>query len=833
LISSMIPRRARGIDLASRDGLVNSFFQDLRYGLRGILRAPGFATVAVITLAIAIGANTAMFSVINTLLLHPLPYRDPSRIVALQQSNPAIAGLEVTGVSPLEYLDYRARTHAFSALGGVIVDDMNLAGGAEPQRVKTGRITPSAFDVLGVQPILGRTFTENEDHYGGPRVVILSYTLWQQNFGGEKGILGRTLELDKMPYTVIGVMPASFKFPYDGMADYEPAALWIPMDFTPRDMQNRADGYDVEAFARIKPGTTLAQAQQDAEAARRALQADHSDVYTGKLRPFARVTPMPQVAVAGIRSLLLILFGAVGFVLLIACVNIANLLLVRAAGREREIAMRTALGASSGRIVRQLITECLLLSAIGGAAGLGVAYAAIRLIARMASSQLRRLAELSLDPAALIFTFAVAVITGLLFGLAPALRALRINIYGAIKSNSQQGGSAPGRFRWNNGLVVLETAATLILLLGAGLLLNSFVRVLRVSPGIDPDNVLIVRTAFDSATYPTAAARNISKTRMLDRLAAISGVKLVGATSQLPLADERSIGVHVDGEAENEFHMISNELVSPSYFQAMGISLLGGRSFTDLDRPDTPGAAVVSESFARKFWPGEDALGKRLSWAGRWPFTVVGVVADVRLSALDSAPPPTIYMDMLQTEGGRSARTVFAIRTSADPRGLIPEVRRAVWSVDGSLPVYDVTSMNSVVAESLARRRFMMLLLAAFAGIALILAAVGLYGVLSYSVAQRTREMGLRIALGATPRQVRRLVLRGGMALIGMGIALGLMGGLLATRLMSQMLFGIDAIDPLTYAGVAALLAGVAWAASSIPAHRATRVDPIEVLRHD
>jgi len=810
---------------------MTSFVQDFRYGLRGMLRAPGFGAVAVVTLAIAIGANTAMFSVINTLLLHPLRYGDPSRIVALQQSNPAIPGLEVTGVSPLEYLDYRARTHAFATIGGVIVDDMNLAGGAEPQRIKTGRITPSTFDVLGVQPTMGRAFTENEDHYGGPKVVILSYALWQQNFGGDKGILGREIQLDKMPYTVVGVMPASFEFPYHGMMDYEPAAVWIPMDFTPGDMQNRADGYDVEAFARMKPGITLAQAQQDAEAARRELQADHSDVYTGKLQPFARVTPMPEVAVAGIRPLLLILLGAVGFVLLIACVNIANLLLVRASGREREFALRTALGARSTRIVRQLMTECVMLAAIGGLAGLGVAWAAIHLIARMASSQLPRLADLSLDPAALAFTFAVAVVTGLLFGLAPALRTLRMDIYGAIKSNSQQSGSAQGRFRWNNGLVVLETAATLVLLLGAGLLINSFIRVLRVSPGFDPDNVLIVRTAFDSTTYPTPAARNAAKTRILDRLAAIPGVKLVGATSQLPLTDERSIGVHVEGEAENEFHMIANELVSPGYFQAMGISLLQGRSFTNQDRSDTPGAAVVSDSFARKFWPGESALGKRLSWAGRWPFTVVGVVADVRLSAIDSVPPPTIYMDMLQTEGGRSARTVFAIRSSADPRGVIPEVRRAVWSVDGSLPVYDVTSMNSVIAESLARRRFMMLLLAVFSGIALLLAAVGLYGVLSYSVAQRAREMGLRIALGATPRQVRWLVLRGGLAVVGMGIALGLVGGLLATKLVSQMLFGIAAIDPLTYTGVAALLVGVALAASYIPARRATMVDPMLALR--
>ena len=813
---------------------MDSFLQDIRYGLRGFLRAPGFAAVALLTLAVGIGANTAMFSVLNAVLLRPLPYRDSSRIVTLQQSNPAIPGLERLGVSPLEYLDYRERTHDFSALGGVIVDDMNLTGGSEPQRIKTGRITPNIFDVLGVQPMLGRAFREDEDHFGGPNIVILSYALWRQHFGADRGIVGRTVRLDNVPYEVVGVMPPSFKFPYDGTPFYEAAAVWVPMDFTKGDMQNRADGYDVQAFARLKPGVTLAQAQQDAASARDSFHADHRDVYNDKLQPLAHVVPMKEMAVGTVRPLVMVLFGAVGFVLLIACANVANLLLVRATAREREIAVRSALGASSLRLARQLITECVLLGIAGGLGGLAVGYAAVRTIAHTASAQVPRLSEVSIDPTVLAFTFGAAVLTGIVFGLAPALRAMHVEIYATLKSNSQQGGAGHGRHRWNNSLIVLETAATLVLLLGAGLLINSFIRVLNVAPGFDPSNVLIVRTAFDRSTYPTPVLRNTAKQRMLDQLAAIPGVQQVGATSQLPLSDSRNIGVHLADEPANEWHMVANEMVSPNYFSAMGISLLRGRSFSEQDQSGAKvGAAVVSDSFARKFWPGQDAVGKQITWGGRWPFVVVGVAADVRLSAMDAPPPPTVYMSMLQTEGGRSSRAVFAIRTKSDPGGLVPDVRRMIWSIDPNLPVYDVTTMNGVVAESLAQRRFLTILLGTFAGIALLLATVGLYGVLSYSVAQRSREMALRIALGATPASVRSLVLRAGLAVVGLGVAIGLAGGFVATRLMSKMLFGISAVDPATYATVAALLLGVALAASYVPARRATQVDPMVALRYE
>jgi predicted permease len=812
---------------------MGSLLQDIRYAIRGLLRAPGFAIVALLTLAVGIGANTAMFSVLNAVLLRPLPYREPSRIVALQQSNPAIPGLEVTGVSPLEYLDYTQRTHAFSAVGGVIVSSANLTGGSEPQRIKTGRITPSVFDVLGVEPMYGRRFRPEEDHYGGPAVVILSYSLWRQHFNADRSVIGKTVRLDNVPYTVIGVMPGSFKFPYDGTPYYEPAQAWVPMQFTPGDMQNRTDGYDVQAFARMKDGVTLAKAQQDADAARISFQADHRDIYNGKFQPVTRITPMKQMAVSAVRSVVLVLFGAVLFVLLIMCANIANLLLVRATGRSREIGIRTALGASSLRLARQLITESVLLAVLGGVGGLLVGYGAVRIISRIGSVELPRLSEVSVDVPVLLFTLGASLFTGILFGLAPAFRAWRVDIRTAINAGSQQGGTARGSHRWNNTLVVVETGAAMVLLVAAGLLINSFIRVLRVAPGFDPSNVLIVRTAFDKASYPTPAVRNTAKERLLRQFAAMPGVQSVGATTQLPLADERAIGVHIEGEAANEFHMIANELVTPTYFQAMGISLLRGRGFTEQDRPDKPFVAVISDSMAGKFWPGQDAIGKRFEWGGRWGFTVVGVVADARLSALDAAPAPTVYMSMLQTEGGQSNSVAFAIRAVSNPAGLMEQARRAVWSVDPNLPVYDVMTMNAVISESLARRRFTTVVLGIFAGISLLLAAVGLYGVLSYSVAQRTREMGLRMALGASPGAVRALVLRAGLALVAIGVALGVIGAAAATHVMSNMLFGIPLIDPTTYVGVAALFLLIAMLACYAPARRATKVDPMVALREE
>jgi predicted permease len=813
--------------------LWTAFTQDLRYGLRMMMKDRGFTFIATLILALGIGANTAMFSVLNAVLLRPSPYHDASRIVALQQSNPAIAGLEVTGVSPLEYLDYVARTHAFSAVGGVILDSTNLTGGSEPVRVKTGRITPSIFDVLGVEPMFGRRFRPEEDQYGGPAVVILSHGLWRQQFGADRKIVGSIIHLDKKPYTVVGVMPSSFKFPYDGTPYYEPAAAWVPMQFTPGDMQNRTDGYDVQAFARLKNGVTLAQAQQDADAARRSFQADHRDVYNAKFQPVSRVEPMKQMAVSTVRPVVLVLSGAVLFVLLITCANVANLLLVRSTARTREIAVRSALGASSLRVARQLITESVLLAMLGGTLGLSVAYVAIRVIAQIGSAELPRLSEVSIDVPVLLFTLGASVVTGIMFGLAPVFGALHIDLRTAISAGSHQSGSARGSLRWNNVLVVFETGAAMVILVSAGLLINSFIRVLRVPPGFDPRNVLIVRTAFDPATYPTPAARNAAKKRLLQQFAALPGVTKVGATTQLPLADERNIGVHVDGEDQDEFHMIANELVTPTYFDAMGISLQRGRSFSDQDRPDRPFVAVVSDSMAQKFWPDQDPIGKHLTWGGRWAFVVVGVVADIRLSALDAPPAPTIYMSMLQTEGGRSTSAAFAIRAASDPRGLIEQARHAVWSVDANLPVFDVATMNDVMSESLARRRFSTVLLGIFAGIALLLAAAGLYGVLSYSVAQRSHEMGLRIALGATPHAVRGLVLRAGLEVVSMGILVGVLGALATTRLMSNMLYGITVVDPATYAGVATLFVVTAMLACYAPARRATKVDPMAALRQE
>ncbi len=812
---------------------MTTLLQDIRYGLRMLRKTPGFTAVALLTLAIGIGANVAIFSVVNSVLLRHLPFREPGRLVMVWQSY-GIAGLEQVGASAAEYFDYRDRNQAFQSFAGYADASATFADGGEPERLEGARVTANLFDSLGVAPMLGRAFTAEEDRTGWPKVVALSYSLWQRKYHGDRDILGRAVLLDRTPHTVVAVMPPSFEFPVAGTWSggfSERAEFWVPMAYSAREIQGRAASLDTRMVARLKPGFTLTQARADMERITRDLTREYSNIYGGNVRLTAVVSPLDDNVVARVRPLLLVLLGAVGFVLLIACANVANLLLARSTARQREIAIRSAIGATAGRLARQLLTEAAVLGIAGGAVGLVLTAWLVRAFVAVAPAHLPRLGQVQMDAGVLLFTLALSLLTGIFFGLIPALTVRRLDLNQALKETGRQAGAGRERYRFRNALIVLETACALLLLVGAGLLINSFVRVLRVQPGFDSSNVLITRTAFDATRYPQAEQRVAAQAEILRRLRDLPGVQAVGLSTHLPLADDRTIGFAVEGHPD-EGHVANNALIGGDYFRTLGIPMLQGRAFDDHDTPDTPPVAVVNETFARQYWPAGDAMGKHFRWGTR-PFTIVGIAGDVKLSGLDAQAPPTIYMSTFQVKSGVSFRAAFVVRGNADPALLAHGVRQEIWAVDKNLPVYDVQPMRQVVAASLAQRRFAVLLLGAFAGVALLLAAIGLYGVLAYSVSQRTHEMGLRVALGAQPRDVVRTVVGQGLRMTAIGLAAGLVASFAVTRVIAQFLFEVGALDPLTLGAVSTTLLLVALLAAYLPARRATKVDPMVALRYE
>jgi predicted permease len=806
------------------------FAQDLRYALRTARREPGFAIVAVLTLAMGIGINTAVFSIVNTVLLREPPYAHPERLVSLRQSLPKIG--DALGCSPAQYFDYSARTRAFSSIAGHEDAVFDLTGAAEPLRVQAQRVTHTMFDTLGVAPLIGRTFSAEEDQPGGPRVAIVSYDFAQRRYGDAAHAIGSAIRLDEQPYAVIGVMPAGFEFPFTAASVGEPPVLWVPMAFTPAQLENPVKEYPVHVVARLRPGVSLAQGGQDIERVAREFQSQRPDIYSGNLHLQAGVDLLGKREAARTRPVLLAMAAAVIFVLLIACANVMNLLVARAAARQRELAVRGALGASAGRLLAQLLSESLLLAGIGAALGCGLAEAIIRLVAALWPSFVAGLDQVRIDPVALGFTLVVSIFTGLACGLAPAFTGLRVDFAAALKQGGRQGGARMSH-RVRGVLVVLEAASAVILLLGAGLLLHSLVNVLHVSPGFSPNHVLIARTTFNRKRYSSGDTRHAAERRMVESVAALPGIAAVGLTTHIPLADDRQIGFILDGEDIHSVRWADNALVNGEYFAAMGIPIVQGRTFDSRDTPQGPGAAIINASMTRKFWPNGDAIGKRIVWGGR-RLTLVGVAGDVHIKALDSAVNPTIYTSIYQVESAATASGVFIVRTrGADPAGIAPAVREAIWSVDRGVPVFDLRTMEQVVARSLTNRQFAATLLSAFAALALALAVVGLYGVLSYAVAQRTSELGLRFAMGATPGQVVRLVLGDGLRLAAAGVAIGAVLGFVATRGLSRLLFGIQSFDPAVFAIAAAIPIVAALIASYIPARRASRVDPMVALRNE
>ncbi len=813
---------------SNNSNLIADLLHDLRYAARLQRKNLGFTIVAVIALALGIGANTAIFSVVNTILLRPLPYKDPERLVMVWE-DASRHGYPRDTPAAANFVDWRDQSQVFEGMAAIADESFNLTGSGDPERLEGRRVSASMFPLLGVEPQIGRVFTATEDQPGAHRVVLLSYAFWQRRFGGDPGIVGRALTLNGESYVIVGVMPARFQFPStDDQA-------WVPIAFTQQEAANRGQHY-LQVLARLKPGVSLAQAQSEMStiAARLQQQYPQQNADLG-----AVVQPLHEHLVGDIKPALLVLLGAVGLVLLIACANVANLLLARAAVRQKEIAVRVALGARRWRLIRQFLTESVLLSSLGGLVGLAIAYGGLVLLKAFIPENISQARDISIDLKVLGFTFFVSVATGLIFGLAPAVQAARFNQIDTLKEGGRDAATGGGGKRLREFLVVAEVAISLVLLIGAGLLINSFLRLRNVDPGFRSDNLLTMRIVLPQPKYEEMERRSAFYTDLINRVQSLAGIRSAAVTTNLPLYRQgNSISIGIEGQPDpppGQERIVVTRMVSPGYFDTMSIPLLRGRQLSEQDTETTPNVVVISETMARRFWPGEEAVGKRIA-TGRirspedW-IQVVGVVKDVRQFELNAEPKPQMYLPYTQA-GFFDARDLV-VKTDVDPSSLAAAVRNAVWEIDKDQPVSNIRTMEEILADSIARQRFSMLLLAIFAAVALVLAGVGIYGVMSYSVAQRTHEIGIRMALGAQTGAVLKLAVGYGMKLVIAGLVIGLIAAFALTRVMSTLLFGVTATDPTTFTLISLLLIAVAALASYIPARHATRVNPIIALRYE
>ena len=816
---------------AARDirggGMLETLLQDARFGIRTMLKSPGFTLVAVLALALGIGANTAIFSVVNAVLLRPLPYRNPERVVRIYESNPA-RNAPTFSISPANYLDWKKQSQVFESMAAYSrQQNLTLTGGDRAQQVVGARVSAEMFPMLGINPALGRAFLPEEDRTGGERVVVISHGLWQRGFGADQNLLGRMLTLDQESYTVIGVMPAGFQLPNND------AELWMPLTLSPNQM-NRAERA-LRVLARLKPDKTLEQARAELGEIARRLEEQYpqSNLGWGVV-----IRSLDEVIVGDeFRQALLVLLGAVGFVLLIACANVANLLLARAAARRKEIAVRIALGAGRLRLVRQLLTESLMLALMGGAAGFLLAVWGVGALVSLSPGNIPRVDEISVDTSVLGFTLLVSLLTGIVFGIVPALQASQSDLHGTLKEAGRSSSESFTRRRLLSLLVVSEATLALVLLVGAGLLIKSFVRLQAVDPGFNPANVQVMQLVLPKAKYAEDHQIQFFYQQLLQRIAALPGVQSVAAASGVPMSGGNSMNAFsVEGRPAHpagKQDAADYRTVTPNYFSTMGIRLLKGRYLTEQDHKQAPSALLINETMMRRFFADEDAIGKQISLAGLEDksFTVVGVVRDVRELNLETEARPAMYMSHTQAPASRSMSLV--VRTAFDPAQLSAAMRSEVTALDKEQPVANMRTMKRIVSDSIAQPRFTTILLSVFAAIALILAATGIYSVMAYSVTQRTHEIGIRMALGARAADVLRMVVRQGMVLALAGVATGLLMAFGLTRLMSGLLYGVSASDPVIYAGVALLLTSVAILACYIPARRATKIDPIIALRYE
>ncbi|HET9179611.1 MAG TPA: ABC transporter permease [Terriglobia bacterium] len=812
--------------------LLQELCQDIRYGLRQLRRNPGFTIVAVLTLALGIGANTAIFSVVYAALIRPLPYSEPGRLVSITEQWPHLGVSGLSFIPSPEYVDFRDRNRAFEGLagygGGVT---LNLTGIDEPEHIEGVRVTATFFPLVGVQPFLGRAFLPDEDRSGGPRVVVLSNGLWQRHFGSDTRIIGRSITLGDAKWTVIGVMPPSFRFP-----DQRKADVLMPIDLLNSSSWYAAkdDLRMIHVLGRLRPHVTVAQAASDLNRILRESASNVPPIYA-RMREGMKlsVTPLYDKLLGRMQTALWTLFGAVVFVLLIACVNVANLQLARAASRQREVAVRAALGAGRKRVARQLMTESVLLASLGGAAGVLLAFAGVHSLRALGPHDIRGLESAGIQGPALVFALLIALLTGVLFGLAPVVAASEIDLSEALKESAPAAHAGHGR-RLRAVLVMVEMALALALMTGSGLLMRSLMLLTDVDLGFSPGQLLTLRIPLPENRYSKPAAQAAFFSQVLDRVKALPGVASVAAGGGLPMMGYGGLaGLVLGGHPEPPPGMAPDTpytVVSPGYFRTLGITLVAGREFSESDREGAPEVAIVNQTLARRYFPNQNRLGRTIKIRGQWR-TIVGVIHDVKQESLDQNAAPQLFAPFLQSP---DSEMVLAIRTTLSrPLSLAAAVRRQVQLIDKDQPVYDVATMETRLSDWLAPHRFSAFLVGLFAALALVLAAVGVYGLMSYSVAERTREFGIRLALGARPQEVLSGVVGQGLKLALIGVAIGIAGALALTRFLASLLFGVKPTDPLTFIAVSLILIAVALAACYIPACRAAKVDPMVALRYE
>ncbi len=816
---------------------METILQDIKYSFRMLAKNIGFTIVAVLALALGTGANTAIFSIVNGVLLHPLPYGEPDKVMMVWVNN-LKTGKNQQPISVPDFEDYRKQSQAFDQLAAFSYQDFNLIGEGEPEHLTGSIVTANFFSTLGVTPIHGRVFLPEEDQPGANRVVILSHGLWQRRFASDPDIVGKSILLNDAPFVIVGITPANFRAPEKKDEIWVPLsmdggdAIRVPSVVAPDTINKRSSRF-LLGIGRLKPGFSREQAQKEMETIAGRLEEQYKDTNTSVS---LQVVPIEQHLIGDIRPALLILLAAVGFVLLIACANVANLLLARATARQKEFSIRTALGATRFRLIRQLMTESLILGLIGGILGLLIAFSGIRLLKAINPANIPRLDEIGIDIKVLGFTILISILTGIIFGLIPAIQASSPDLNETLKEGARGSTGGIRRNRLRSIFVIIEVSLATVLLIGAGLMIKSFLSLQNVDPGFNPNDVLTMRITLPQSKYSEDQQVRDFFGQVLDRVKALPGVQSAGAAIMLPLSEDKAtLRFTIDGRppaTPNERLLANYRSISPDYFRAIGISLKSGRVFTDQDNERSPGVVILNETMAKTYWPEGDALGKHLTIpsSGNNSREIVGIVGDVKHSGLDTESGTEMYVPYLQTPWPFMS---LVVRTSSPPTSLARSVRDQVYAVDSNQPVYEIKTMQEMVSDSISQPRLYTVLLGTFSAVALLLAAIGIYGVMSYSVNQRKHEIGIRMALGATRGNILKLIVGQGMILALIGLGLGVGAAVVLTRLMESLLFGVSARDLMIFISIPVLLAFVAFLACYVPARRATKVDPMVALRYE